>query len=261
MNAPPSATALRDANQQALAAYVAALRTALSRREPGASDPGLPDPRLTIPALGMIASLFGLSRFEAETLVLAAAPELDGAICALCAAANGDAARPWPNFGLALALLSEPHWSALLPDAPLRRWRLVDVDTDAGLACGRLRAAEAVLHRLAGLGGLDQRLAGWVRLLPANGTVPASHAQAAEIGRVALACGARGTPNSSAVATERPGPGHAARRSSRDLRPRRPSPAGRLAVGFADATGGAHADAASAGTRRAHGRGGAAGAG
>lgn len=180
MNAPLSATTLHDANQQALAGYVTALRQALVRREPGAFEPGLPDPRLTIPALGTIAGLFGLSRFEAETLVLAAAPELDGAIGALCAAANGDPARPWPNFGLALALLSEPHWSALLPDAPLRRWRLIDVDTDAGLVCGRLRTAEAVLHRLAGLGGLDERLAGWVRLVPADGTMPASHAQAAE---------------------------------------------------------------------------------
>ena len=175
MNAPLSEAARLQAGQQALAAHLAVLRRRLEGAEATA-----PDPRETVPTLGRMAQLFGLSRFEAETLLLAAAPDLDGAMPALCAAAQGDPARPWPSFGLALAMLPDPHWSALTPGAPLRRWQLVEVDTQTGLAVGRLRVAEAVLHHLAGIGELDERLAGWVRPVPPPARLPASHGEAAD---------------------------------------------------------------------------------
>ena len=94
-------------------------------------------------------------------LLLCAATELDGNIAPLCARAAGDPARPYPTFGLALTALAEPHWSALAPVAPLRRWRLVEL-VNAGvepLATTRLRIDERVLHHLAGLDYLDERLA------------------------------------------------------------------------------------------------------
>ncbi len=190
MNAPLSAVSLLHANQRALATHLAALRRRLEGADVPTPDPReAPDPRQTIATLGRIARLFGLSRFEAETLLLAAAADLDSAISALCAAAHGDAGRggagdgwagrPWPSFGLALALLPEPHWSALTPDAPLRRWQLVELDSATGIATGRLRASEAILHHLAGICGPDERLSGWVRQVPPRGRLPASHAEAA----------------------------------------------------------------------------------
>ena len=190
MNAPLSAISLLHANQRALAMHLAVLRRRLEGAEVSTPDPReAPDPRETIATLGRIARLFGLSRFEAETLLLAAAADLDSAIPALCAAAHGDAGHggaghgdaghSWPSFGLALALLPEPHWSALTPDAPLRRWQLVELDSTTGIATGRLRASEVILHHLAGVGGPDERLSGWVRQVPPRGRLPASHAEAA----------------------------------------------------------------------------------
>ena len=77
-------------------------------------------------------------------------------------------------------MLPEAHWSAITPGAPLRWWQLVEVDAQTGLAAGRLRAAEAVLHHLAGIGALDERLAGWVRPVAPQGRLPGSHVAAAE---------------------------------------------------------------------------------
>ena len=48
-------------------------------------------------------------------------------------AAHGDAGARYPTFGLALAALPTPHWSALAPAAPLRRWRLVELDAGPSL--------------------------------------------------------------------------------------------------------------------------------
>ena len=56
-----------------------------------------------------------------------------------------------------------PHWSALAPVSPLRRWRLVEVDESAGLTRGRLRIDERILHYLAGVNYLDVRLRGLLR--------------------------------------------------------------------------------------------------
>ena len=75
--------------------------------------------------------------------------------------------RPYPTFGLALTALAEPHWSALAPVAPLRRWRLVEL-VNAGfepLATTRLRIDERVLHHLAGLDYLDERLAATAKFI------------------------------------------------------------------------------------------------
>ena len=119
------------------------------------------------PALVRLAAAFGLSPFERDVLLLCAATELDGSVAPLCARAAGDPARPYPTFGLALTALAEPHWSALAPVAPLRRWRLVEL-VNAGvepLATTRLRIDERVLHHLAGLDYLDERLAATVKLI------------------------------------------------------------------------------------------------
>src|SRR5262245_34940712 len=75
-------------------------------------------------ALERISHVFRLSQFEQSLLLLCAAIELDAAFSALCAEAHGDAERGYATFGLALAALEQPHWSAITPAAPLRHWRL-----------------------------------------------------------------------------------------------------------------------------------------
>ena len=113
------------------------------------------------PALETLCVLFGLSSFERNTLMLCAGVELDAAFRALCAAAQGNSGRPHATFGLALAVLPDAHWSALSPAAPLRHWRLIDVGGES-LTRSPLRIDERVLHYLAGLDYLDERLEGFV---------------------------------------------------------------------------------------------------
>ena len=167
-----AATTWLAANQRYLMAEVARVRQDLNRTAGLEDGPRLPaEPSLVDfadgapPALAKLCAAFDLSPFEQDVLVLCAATELDGSIASLCARASGDPTRPYPTFGLALAALAKPHWSALAPIAPLRRWRLVEL-VNAGadpLVTARLRIDERVLHHLAGLDYLDERLAALIK--------------------------------------------------------------------------------------------------
>jgi hypothetical protein len=112
-------------------------------------------------ALDQVVSAFGLSTFERDVLVLCAGVELEASIGELCARAQGDPARTHATFSLALAALPDAHWSALAPNAPLRRWRLVE-PASGPLATSPLRIDERVLHHLVGIDAVDDRLAGYV---------------------------------------------------------------------------------------------------
>jgi hypothetical protein len=129
-----------------------------------APDEGRPTaPSAGAAALDGVVRAFGLSPFESRLLVLSAAVELDGEFPALCAAAQGDPRRTFPTFGLALATLPDPHWSALAPSAPLRFWKLIEVRArgalhrEALVACP-IQIDERVLHHLLGVSTLDERL-------------------------------------------------------------------------------------------------------
>ena len=112
------------------------------------------------PALERVRTSFGLSPFEVDVLLLCAGMELDGSFASRCAAANGDAGKPFPTFGLSLAALPDAHWSAVTPAAPLRYWRLVEIAPGQGLTSSALRIDETVLHYLTGAPHLDDRLQG-----------------------------------------------------------------------------------------------------
>lgn len=110
------------------------------------------------PMLVQIASVFGLSAFERDVLVLCAGIEMDSAVRELCAEALDGGMRSHVTFGLALAALPDPHWTALSPNGPLRYWRLVDLQGSSPTA-SPLAIDERVLHQLAGVPYLDPRLA------------------------------------------------------------------------------------------------------
>jgi hypothetical protein len=132
-------------------------------------------------ALSRLCATFRLSPFERDVLLLCAAVEFDGAIAPLCAAAS-DGRRPYPTFSLALAALPRAHWSAITPHAPLRYHRLIDVDPGDGLAFGRLRIDERVLHYLVGVSWLDARLHGLLTPVPTDrdDVLPDDHRALAE---------------------------------------------------------------------------------
>ncbi|WP_338846079.1 ATP-binding protein [Massilia sp. W12] len=111
-------------------------------------------------ALEWLAQLCGLSGFERDVILLAAAPELDPAFAAACAAWHGQAQSIWPNFALALRLLPQPAWDALTPRRPLRHLQLLHLPqvAQAGLTAAALRVDERILHLLKGWQEIDHRL-------------------------------------------------------------------------------------------------------
>jgi hypothetical protein len=112
------------------------------------------------PALVLLGQLFGLSRFEQETLLLCAAMELDTGIAGLCARAQDNPDRAHPTFALALSLFDDPAWDVLSPDRPLRYWQLIEVNQPGAqpLTTSPLRADERIVNYLKGLNYLDDRL-------------------------------------------------------------------------------------------------------
>jgi hypothetical protein len=131
------------------------------------------------PALEILAEAFGLTPFERELLVTAAAAELDADVARLCAAAQGDPRRTRPSFALVQALCEDAHWSALTPGRPLRALRLVELEPGP-LPSAPIAVAERVLHHLLGAGAVEERLQPWLLPLPPAGPLPASHALAAD---------------------------------------------------------------------------------
>src|SRR5688500_6655313 len=105
--------------------------------------------------------------------------ELDSTFAARCAAAQGDPRRAYPTFSLALDALPGPHWSALSPERPLRRYRLVELRAGEVLTQSPLRIDERVLHHLAGVPHLDERLEGVVEPVLTPEDLPTSHERAA----------------------------------------------------------------------------------
>lgn len=132
-----------------------------------------------IAPLDALVTCFGLTVFERDLVLLAAAQELEPTTGARCAAASGDPERAHPTFSLALAALDEPHWSALPPVSPLRRWRIVELDDTSRLTTSRLRLDERILHFLLGSPYLDDRLHGQMRRTPVPDRLPPSYDLAA----------------------------------------------------------------------------------
>lgn len=199
MNATTATDGWHEANQKYLIAALAMVREALehhtARRNNSDVDMGssthiqsnaeqaleqaaekLPAP----PALDILCEAFALSTFERNILLLCAGMELDSSFSSLCASAQGDSMRAYPTFSQALDALPDPHWSALTPNAPLRRWRLIEIGTGSALTLSPLRIDERVLHYLVGIQHLDERLAGIVEPLCTSGDLVPSHHRLAE---------------------------------------------------------------------------------
>jgi ATPase family associated with various cellular activities (AAA) len=126
-------------------------------------------------ALDELGSLFDLSTFERDILLLCAGIELDSDFARLCAQAQGDPQCNYPTFNLALAILPDSYWLALSPLAPLRYWRLIEVETSRSLITSPLRIDERILHYLVGLSYLDRRLSNLFHLLAASASLQSSH--------------------------------------------------------------------------------------
>lgn len=132
------------------------------------------------PTLEALSSIFGLSPFERDILLLCAGVELDSSFQRLIATAQADSDGASLTFSLAMTILPGAHWSAFLPVAPLRRWRLVEVGEGGSLTQSPLRIDERILHYLTGLSCLDERLQGLVEPVPASGDILEAHSSLAD---------------------------------------------------------------------------------
>jgi len=186
-----------EANQRYLLAALAVVGEALDFHASSAEAPGpralftpsaaalqvlkeqeraLPEPA----ALQTLCALFHLSPFERDVLLLCAGVELDSEFAARCSRASGSSSRAAPTFSLALASLPEPHWSALSPSGPLRRFRLVTLEPGAVMTSSRLRIDERALHYLTGIISMDERLHGMVEFIPPGEELAPTHAATAQ---------------------------------------------------------------------------------
>ncbi|HET9364084.1 MAG TPA: ATP-binding protein [Candidatus Angelobacter sp.] len=124
----------------------------------GSAFPDVPEAGEALPAIAQLVELFGLSPFERDLLLLCAGVEMDSELATRCAEAHNAGQKPYVTFGLAMAMLPDPHWSAFTPSRPLRRYRLVELAGNAGLTASPVRIDERILHYLVGINLLEPSL-------------------------------------------------------------------------------------------------------
>ncbi len=128
-------------------------------------------------AIDQLTELFALTAFERDLLLLTAAVEMDSGLAALL---SHSAAHTPITFGLALGALTDPHWSALTPARPLRRFQLIHMGAANSLTTAPLRIDERLLHFIAGTNLLDARLDALVRAPAEPALLAAEHRQLGE---------------------------------------------------------------------------------
>jgi hypothetical protein len=147
------------ANRDLVIAELNVLRAHVRSEDPAEATAAFELARTGLPGrstLDELAEGFGLTDFERSVLLLAAGPELVGAVADELAALGAGSRL---TFGTALSVLPGAHWSALTPPAPLRRWELVHLIDPSSPTRSPLTLDERVLHHLAGAGHLDVALA------------------------------------------------------------------------------------------------------
>jgi SpoVK/Ycf46/Vps4 family AAA+-type ATPase len=131
------------------------------------------------PAFERLRSGLGLTRFELDVALLCAGIELDDTLAELINAMNGGGGVR-PTVGLTLRILRDAHWSAFTPAAPLRRWRIIEIDSAATLATSPVRLDERTLHFLLGNDYLEPRIAGLLQRVELGLLLPDSYRELAE---------------------------------------------------------------------------------
>ena len=160
----------------------------LLRLHLGIGPAATPAGRDLVGPVDLVAVRLGLSRFERDVLLLTAAVELDGEIAGLVSRCLGG--QPRPTFALAMAVLPEPHWDALAPERPLRRWSLVTLAGAGPLATRSLTIDEHLLHTVAGLVDHSSTLDGLGVPRPVPGCLtPTQSATADELSAAAVGLG------------------------------------------------------------------------
>jgi hypothetical protein len=123
------------------------------------------------PAVDVLVHLFRLTPFARDVLLLCLAPHLDPGFDRLYGYVQDDVTRRYPTIHLALSLFAVDEIAvlharqALLPYMPLRRFRLIQQDGEAG-AADALRLTERTRDYLLGVNRIDDDIAEWLRPMP-----------------------------------------------------------------------------------------------
>jgi len=179
------------ANHRYLMAAIAQVQSALVMQlqqqagEAGADAGAVSEPvwedEDSLPAIEALCQLMQLSSFERQILLLVAGVEINPGLAAACGEVMGNPQQSYPSFGLAMALFANPHWTALTPDGPLRRWKLLELGPGPALSAMPLRIDERILHFLLGIKLLDERLEGLAGPISAQTvSLPPSYERLAE---------------------------------------------------------------------------------
>lgn len=115
-------------------------------------------------ALARLVSIFSLTDFELDLLVLCVGATLESRFRNVCAAHHPDG---WPTLRLSLSAFDNSHWSAISRARPLRYWRLIEVGSEP-LLDAALRVDERILQFLLGIPTVDERLEALIRPLHWN---------------------------------------------------------------------------------------------
>lgn len=89
---------------------------------------------------------------------------MDSMLAERCAESHGHPQKTYVTFGLAMAGLADSNWNALTPSRPLRRLRMLEVQSSNNLTSAPLRIDERILHYLAGINAMEPRLEPLLRI-------------------------------------------------------------------------------------------------
>ncbi|MFD0119442.1 ATP-binding protein [Streptomyces sp. NPDC058320] len=175
-----------DATAQAIDELAAAVEARLAASEQRLGESGRP------PALRALVACAGLSPFEEELVLLAAAPAYDGTFGRAYAELHGDARHTHATLHLALGLFLDDPAERLLaadcltPGQPLRALRLLAFDEEPNdgaqpLLTRPLGADERISDYLRGVNRPDSRLAPLLTPIPAALPVAATRRTAEQL--------------------------------------------------------------------------------
>ena len=146
----------------------------------------------TIAPADTLANLFGLTPFERDVILLAFAPEIEPEFETLYAYLHDDVTRKYVSPQLALSVFAKGEtWLAardsFLPDAPLRRYRLVSLGHDSrssgALLTRPLHLDERITDFVLGVDRLDEAAATVLTTVPEALLDPTNEAQLKSLAR------------------------------------------------------------------------------
>lgn len=106
-----------------------------------------------------LSESFSLSAFERDLLLLCAGIEIDPRFAeAFAALPSNLVPLGRPTFGLALACLSAPHWSAISSHGSLRRWQFLELSPGDSLLTSALHIDPRILFYLLDVPAADETL-------------------------------------------------------------------------------------------------------